>query len=201
MILINRKLKFTLILGVMLFSFFMTISALSAQLSAQSATDLSCLPSSCRRAGQYEPDFACQLEKLNNPASNCCQNKCKDGFTPTELPAEQKELFQFFGNKVIITEGNRIPALINLLVSTVLGFMSLYALFQGIYLGAVKRPKATSEEDVAKINKTLQSLILGFILAWSFIFIIQFVANLLGLGDLSTMQLVGEDGGTIITIN
>lgn len=174
----------------------------SVQINAQpTSSDITCLPSACQVPGGFEPDFACQTERILNPGSNCCINKCTVDASVIDLPPETTVLFEFFGNSLIITDGSRIPALINLLISTFLGFISLYAVIYGIYLGAYARPNATDEESIAQINKSLQSVIIGFALAWSFIFIIQFVASLLGLGDLSTLDLVGNSGSsTTITI-
>lgn len=156
-----------------------------------------CLPDSCKVRGGYLPDFQCVNEKLINPSSDCCIDKCAT--EPSgEVPDEYQPLFEFFGYSLAVTKDQQIPTLINLAITTALGFASVYALVMGIYEGAFVRARVTEAEEIEKSNKVILSLIAGFFLAWGFIVIIQIVANLIGLGDLQNLELVGDNGTTIV---
>ncbi|MCA9387170.1 hypothetical protein KC669_04005 [Candidatus Dojkabacteria bacterium] len=155
-----------------------------------------CLPESCKVKGGYLPNFTCINEKIVNPQSDCCIDKCA-GEGESEVPEEYAPLFSFFGATFAVTKDQQIPTLINLAITTALGFASVYALVMGIYQGAYVRSKATDPETIEQTNKVITSLILGFILAWGFIVIMQVVANLIGLGSLQNLELVGDSGQTI----
>ncbi len=158
-----------------------------------------CIPSEC--PNDYEPDFNCINKKLFDPSYGCCENKCKGSPSPTQIPSELSPLITIFGQTFAIKNGQQIPTLINLAISTVLGVISVYAVLNGIYLTGFKRANTTDQAEIEKINKNLTTMILGFILAWSFIIIIQLVSSLLGLGSLSNLTVIGGgDGGSTITI-
>jgi hypothetical protein len=166
-----------------------------------------CIPPSCPT--DYEPDFNCIQKQILDPTAKnpssaqfCCENKCKDiGGLPTEDRARQLDpLFTFFGQTLYVSVAERIPTLINLAITTALGLMSVYTVVYGTYVAGYKRTQTTDPGEIEKISKTLKNLVLGFVLAWSFIFIIQLVASLLGLGSLSNLTLVGDGGGSTITI-
>lgn len=175
---------------------FMFLSVFKYETNAQ----LSCLPSSCQQPGLFEVDFACVNKKLLDPGASCCEEKCLDTNDSFVVPSEYDPLFSFFGYTFAITSGQQLPTLINLAITTFLGFVSVYAIIMGIYQGAILRAGTDDPEEIAKISKTFITLILGFFLAWGFIVIIQIVASLLGLGSLQNLTLIGDTGGTTITI-
>jgi len=151
----------------------------------------------------YVPDFNCIQKKFVDPAFNCTENKCPGdaGVTDAEV-TEFEPLLEFFGTELYIESEDEFPVLINLAITTVLGIASVYAIVRGIFVGAVLRAQTTNEEEIVKYNKEFTTLILGFILAWSFILIMQIVASLLGLGSLQDLTLISDDGtgGSTIVI-
>ena len=177
-----------LIIFVFSFVFFRGTNRVNAQAE--------CLPDACKVKGGYVPNFTCINEKFVNPGSTCCVDKCA-GEDPGEVPAEYQPLFEFFGATFAVTKEQQIHKLINLAITTALGFASVYALIMSIYQGAFVRARATDAEAIEQSNKVILSLIAGFFLAWGFIVIIQVVANLLGLGSLQNLELIGNSGTTI----
>jgi hypothetical protein len=143
----------------------------------------------------YTIDFNCQNRRIMDPSETCCIHKCKDQDDPTAAPEQLDEL-EVFGFRIAIDATKKIPVLINLLFTTALGLVSVYTVVVGIYYAGVKRAKATTSEEIESINKTLKQLTLGFIIAWGFIFIVQFVFNLLGLGSLNDMIIIERIGET-----
>lgn len=175
-----------------------------ANLSVIDASAPSCTPN-C----EFEPDFSCINRKILDPTFDCCENKCVGAADSVELPEEYTKVISVFGSTIVIDTSDPIgviSVLVNLAITTVLGFISLYALIRGIYEGGIKRAKSIDAGEIEASNKTVQTLILGFVLAWSFIFIIQFVASIIGLGSLSDLQVLQGDlsedsGGDQIIIN
>jgi hypothetical protein len=157
-----------------------------------------CIPEECSGQGEYVPDFSCINRKLLDPTDTCCENKCKDSAGAEEPEVYREVINSFFGYSLAVRDGQQIPVLINLAITTVLGFVSLYALVMGIYLGGYVRSRATTAEEIESTNKKLTTLIIGFILAWGFIVIVQIVANLIGLGSLNSLELVGSGGSDIV---
>ncbi|MDQ6986086.1 MAG: hypothetical protein Q9M91_05795 [Candidatus Dojkabacteria bacterium] len=172
---------------------------------------LFCIPENCPR--EYIPNTACLNEQILNPASpeaaTCCENKCKDDAlnsiatgTKTSAPAEIDALITMFGQTVSVKNEDRFAVFVNLAITTVLGAIAAYTLVYGIILAAYKRPNTVDAEEIARINKTLTNMILGFVLAFSFVLIMQVFANLLGLGNLASIQLTGSTpSDTQIVIN
>ncbi|MEP7103846.1 MAG: hypothetical protein ABI721_04015 [Candidatus Dojkabacteria bacterium] len=161
-------------------------------------------PTACKSQNDtncYVPDFSCSNAKFLNPQTICCSNKCNGGGTIGTIDPGDASLirsFNIFGTKFSFSSGS-IPSLINAIISTFLGIVSIYALARGAYLGAVIRPGVTSSDDISKINKEIVNLIIGFILAWSFIFIIQFVATVLGIGNLNDLNVTNTGTEIVIT--
>jgi hypothetical protein len=160
------------------------------------------------KAAGYTADLNCQLKRITNPQNpGCCINKCVDAdgedtgsVTSAENPAVFTNL-EVFGTTIKINPNN-IGTIINILFTTVLGLVSIYAIARGIYVTGVKRPMATTPDQIAEINKELTNLIIGVIISWGFIIVIQVVANLLGVGQLNNLDISGgAEGGTVITIN
>ena len=167
--------------------------------TGETKAQLSCLPEDCRGQGQYTIDFSCVNKKITSPGFNCCEEKCVGDPGATDVLNEEIEpLFSFFGYTFAVREGQQIPVLINLVITTFLGIVSVYTLGMGIYQGAVVRARATDPETIAAVQKTVLTLIIGFILSWGFIVIIQVIANLIGLGSLQDLTLVGDGGINII---
>lgn len=159
------------------------------------------IPADCSAPGEYEPDFNCINNKFLNPNLECCPNKCVGGSTSSPEDDTYQQI-NFFGTTVGLdfSNPNTIPTLVNLGISTFLGIISIYALFRGIYVAAFIRTSATDPARIAAINKELTNLVIGFIIAWGAIFIVQLVANIIGLGSLSNLQVAGTQGAYVITI-
>lgn len=148
----------------------------------------------------FIPDFNCTNRRIFDPIVKCCENKCPGATTQTDQAVEFSTLISFFGNSLTIKSAQQIPTLINLAITTVLGLFSVYAIGYGMFVAGFVRAKTTNEEEIVKANKTLITLILGFVLAWGFIIIMQFVANIVGVGSLSNMQFLQEnpDGSVVV---
>ncbi len=177
--------------------FFLISGIFSNILIVNAQNEPICVPTGCPE--DYVPDFDCVSKQLLNPADGCCENKCR-GEAGQDQPTEFKPLFTFFDTDVRVETGQQIPTLINLVITTFLGLISVYAAVYGIYIAGFVRAKTTDAAEIERVNKILRNLILGFILAWSFIIIIQLVANTLGLGSLNSLELVEEGGSDVITI-
>jgi len=137
---------------------------------------------------QYEPDFACINAKILNPNTDCCRNKCVGDSNSVQDPIIPKyQEFGILGIKVKIDE-SKIPSLINIALSTFLGIIAIYALFRGIYVAGVKRTQATDEATIENVSKELTAIVIAFIIAFSSIFIVQLVFNVLGLGSLNDLN-------------
>ncbi len=171
---------------------FLTVG--SVKISAATCSPPDYIPSQCPK--DYTPDYTCLNIKILKPndatAKSCCINKCRNdsdvnGGT-TQDPVRRLEAF---GAKFDITASS-IPKIINLAISAILGILSAYVLFRGVYVAAVKRTQTTSADEITKVNKELSSLIVGFIVLWSVIFIIQLVFGVLGLGNVTSIN-IGTD--------
>ena len=189
-----------------------SVSLLSVKVSA--ASDCIApyfIPNKCQNpyiAGQaegYTADLNCQLVRITQPgtpAASCCPNICvgPDGkeIGGKTNPKEFQKL-EVFGTTIKINPDN-IGTIINILFTTVLGIVSLYAIFRGIYVTGVKRPLAITADQIAEINKELTNLIIGVIICWGFIIVIQVIANLLGVGQLNNLDFSSDSSGTVITI-
>jgi hypothetical protein len=155
----------------------------------------------------FVPDNDCVSRKLFDPSYPCFENKCRGTAGSADKADEVTTLLQAFGTKVIVKTNDPVKfvaVLINLAITTFLGLISVYAIIYGVYVGGVKRAQSIDDAEIAAANKTLVTLIAGFILAWSFIFIIQVVSSILGLGNLSDLELIsssGEATGDTITID
>ncbi len=149
-------------------------------------------PNSGEMVPDYVPDLNCAARKIIDPKFQCCYNKCRN--KSGESVADEYLEFVVFNTNFRINPEN-VPSLINLGFSTFLGIVSVYALFRGIYVAGVKRTEAITPDDIEKLNKELTSLVIGFVIAWAFILIIQIVANILGVGDLSRLDVSSESGG------
>lgn len=180
-----------------------------SSISASQCTAPYYIPSGCespyvpgQRAG-YTADLNCQLEKLVNPGSDCCPNICVDRSGNPSVSVDNPDLFwdlEVFGTLIRINPENT-PVLVNILFTTALGIVSLYVIIRGIYVTGVKRPMAITPEEIAEINKELTNLVIGAIICWGFIILIQVVANLLGVGSLGSLDFSGGSSGSVITIN
>lgn len=152
------------------------------------------IPDAC--PSNYTPNFNCINRKLIDPSYSCCRNICKDqaGAIPIEeQPGVYQQLFSFFGRTIAISSGNQLVAIFNIGITTVLGMFTVFALVFGVYTAAIVRAKTTDEEEIANSNKTLINIIIGFTLAWSFLFIIQIVMGFLGMGNLSNLVFLDNN--------
>lgn len=185
-------------------SFFLSLTTTSVKAAFPPGCDGPIgIPSNCQKpcansadtSNCYTPDFQCINSKFVNSATSCCNNKCSTD--NSVLPPLELSELNIFGTKFRLSP-SAIPSVINALISTFLGVVSFYALGRGAYIGAILRTRATSADDIAKVNKEVVNLLIGFVLAWSFIFIIQFISSVLGIGSLNNFNV--ENTGTVITI-
>jgi len=165
-----------------------------------------CLPQGCEEPGFYEPDYACILAKtLNTPGSSgrvdCCENKCKDGTNIVDDPTQLSSEFTNFGvfNVNVKVSYEKLPTLINLGFSTILAGLAIYALIRGIYIYAIKLANTTKAEDIAAVTKEATAIVIGFILAVTFLFITQVVFSILGLPPLNDLDLTIDPNNTPTT--
>lgn len=205
MIMINQKFIKILVIGF----FFSIVLSLASFVKVSAAFPAGCsgpfgVPTACPKpcantteSGCYVPDFQCSNSKFIDPQTICCNNKCNGTTSPDTGSTDIIRSFNIFGTKFSFYPSS-VPSLINAAITTFLGFVSIYALVRGMYIGAVLRTRATSSEDIAKVNKEIINLIIGFVLAWSFIFIIQFISSVLGIGNLNDLNV--SNTGTEIVI-
>lgn len=162
----------------------------------------------CPAGVDYVPDFKCVLARtIGTPSAAdearvvCCPNKCQgeDDTTDAEVQSviEEYEEFQFFNSWVYISP-EKIPAMVNLAISAVIGLLGIYALVRGLYVAAIKRPNAITSDQIAAVNKEFMNLILGFALTFTAIFAVQLVASLFGasITDLTIVTNPSEIEGT-----
>ncbi|MCS7316995.1 MAG: hypothetical protein NZZ41_01560 [Candidatus Dojkabacteria bacterium] len=162
---------------------------------------------SCPEGIRIKINADCQTKKILNPSSaearTCCLLICENN--RQQLSDEGLGRFvnlNIFNTKfrLDLTDSRTVEFLISLFVSTILGIVSLYALFKGTYLLAFVRPNLTKSDDIKKLNQKITALVAGFTLAWGAIFIIQLTFNFLGLGDITDFSLFEEEEATVITI-
>lgn len=190
----------------------LTISAAGGGQTRECSGDPYEIPSECK--DDFIIDAKCQSLKILSPqselAQKCCIHICKGDTSTAEDPKntlnqEDLAFLNVFGVKLGLdfSAENRtktISTLINLVITTILGIFSFYALFRGVYLAAVKRPVLTKPEDISKLNKEFTSLLIGFVIAWGVIFIVQLVFSILGLGSLTNFSFENAQNGVVITI-
>lgn len=179
------------------FIFFIFLQNVSAQSYVGDPGDYAPIfqaPANC--PDDFIADLACSRAKVLNATTVCFENKCPGapgyGSDASTAGVDTFQELEVFGAKFYINSSQRIAAIINIGFSTFLGIVSLYALVRGIYVGGFKRAGTTEAETIASANKELVNLIIGFALAWSFIFILQFVMGLLGFGSINELVLVGD---------
>ncbi len=197
-----------------IFLFLVTSLVLASSIKISAATDCVApyfIPDACAvpyipgKSPGYTADLNCQIVRITKPGTTeaqCCPNICVDTDgtrISATLPTEVTQT-EVFGTNIRINPDSA-GTIINILFTTVLGLVSVYAIIRGIYVTGVKRPMAIEAEKIAEINKELTNLVIGLIISWGFIILIQVVANLLGVGQLSNLDISGgESGGTVITI-
>lgn len=200
-------------LKALLFIVITIILSSGIKLSAQSTDCIApyFIPDDCSvpyvpgKSGGYTADLNCQIVRITKPGTDeakCCPNICVNengDRVSAQLPSEITQT-EVFGTTIRINPDNS-GTIINILFTTILGLVSVYAIVRGIYVTGVKRPMAITPDQIAEINKELTNLIIGVVICWGFIILIQVVANLLGVGQLNNLDISGgESGGTIITI-
>ncbi len=148
----------------------------------------------------FVTDFACVQNKIVNPEDSCCVDICPGGNSSTLDPAYEQ--FNIFVTKININSEHKVAALINVTITTVLGAISLYTLFRGFYIAAYKRANTTDSAEIEKITTELKNLVIGFVICWTFIFVMQFVMTLLGIGNLNQLVILGDPNpSNVIIIN
>lgn len=207
----RNKLKIIVVLSFLVFSLLQIVFLSTGNIVVKGSSD--CLPplgtpAACTKACKtqedsncYEPDFQCINAKILNPSLACCNNKCRGSASSVSEP-ETFTKFEVFGTRFYVQSNRKLVALINVVITTILGGASLYALGRGIYLGAVKRANTDNPEEIQAIyNEIIKAIIPGFILLWMVIIIVQVVFSALGLGSLNQLVILGDpDPGTVITI-
>lgn len=189
------------------------------KISADSVGSASCqapyyIPSGCNtpyvpgKSPGYTADLNCQLVRITKPGTPealCCPNICVDANgdkqtgSGADVVPEVTNLEVF--NTTIRINPNNAGTIINILFTTVLGLVSVYAIVRGLYVTGVKRAMAITPDQIAELNQELTNLVIGVVICWGFIIVIQVVANVLGVGQLNNLDISGgESGGTVITI-
>ncbi len=164
------------------------------------------IPSMCQDS--YTLDNKCNVARIINPEVDCCINKCTNidnGYDPDaecsgpgdpdcDVTSVLNSL-NIFGTKIQYSN-EKIPSLVQLGLSAFLAVVSFYALFRGMYLYSIKRTQTTDAAEIGKINKEFGNIIIGFVLAWSAIFIVELVMRILGLPTLTQITLERIDDGS-----
>lgn len=195
-----KKINFKIIIFVLVFLIQVILVLSPVEITHAQVDDVTCKSVYDRCNTTFIPDFNCTNRRIFDPKIKCCENKCPEDELSPEA-SEFSTLISFFGNSLTIKSTQQIPTLINLGITTILGFFSIYSLGYGMYVAGFVRARTTNEEEIVKANKTLITLILGFVLAWGFIIIMQFVANIVGVGSLSNLQLIQEQpSGSVVVI-
>lgn len=161
-------------------------------------------PASCTGVNEFTFDAACEFRRITNKEETCCVAICKSDAASgnlTEDSAAYQSLISFFGRTLAIRSEDQIPALINLGISSFLGVISAYAMIRGVYVGGVVRAQSTDPEKIAEANKELGVMIVAVVIAFSFIIIIQILANLLGLGSLNNLVVYEDPSNPGTTTN
>jgi len=155
------------------------------------------VPPSCTT--DFVPDLNCQANKISNPDDKCCPNVCPGSKGEIIDPSSSTyRKFVIFGTEFRL-DPNKVPAVIKVVFQTFLGIVSIYALVRGVYVAGFKRTTVNTPDEIAKINKELTNLVIGFMICWGFILVVQVVGNFLGLGSLNTVS-VGTSGGPVVVI-
>jgi hypothetical protein len=121
----------------------------------------------------------------------CCISKCaNEQISGSEL--EQLRVFyrtfNFFGTKVNINTDSLVGWL-TLGIQAFLAVVSIIALVKGIKAGVIDVPKG---EELDKVKRDITNTIMGFILAWGAIFIIQIILSVLGIPGLNELVIIGD---------
>lgn len=148
----------------------------------------------------YVPDFDCVNYKFRDPSFQCCINQCKNAPSEGDQNGQVQQFFSqfnFFGTNIRLDPA-RIPSLLNLLVTTILGINAVYALFRGMYIGLVIRSQTIDDAEIQKVSAEARNLFIGAALSFGTIFIVQLVANFLGVGQITTLDF--SNVGDTITI-
>ena len=159
------------------------------------------VPAACPNT--YKPDLNCTANKFSNPDSKCCPNFCPQGegsnaTNITQLSSTYRKLVIFGTDYRFSPEST--SGVIKLVIQTILGLVSLYALVRGVYLAGFKRTLVTTPDEIGKINKELTNMLIGFIICWGFILILQFVSNFLGLGSLTALSGTDNSGANVVVV-
>ncbi|GIW58879.1 MAG: hypothetical protein KatS3mg086_164 [Candidatus Dojkabacteria bacterium] len=185
--------------------FFMFPVNVLAQGSSGDYSRIGSVPENCPE--DFVVDFSCQRAKLVDSTVDCFENKCPDApsYEEQQNGSEENSLLNsldVFGARFNIDSGQEIAAVINILISTFLGIVSLYALIRGVYVAGFKIAGNTEQEKLTEARNEIVQLVLAFVIAWSAIFVLQFVFSLLGLGSINNYILFGDNQqGTQIVIN
>ncbi len=209
-----KKLLLGLILAVSLFNVASVSYVKAAGQCSGDCTAPCYIPSACTKAynpgvsGGYTADINCATKSILDPSilnhsspKFCCPNKCvdsngNDAATATGEDTTFKK-FEVFGTTFRVNPNN-VGTIINIIMISILGAISVYVLIRGIYVAGIKRTMAVTDEEIANLNKELTNLVIGFIICWGFIIVIQLVANLLGVGSLSNLDISGGNGGGLV---
>lgn len=152
-------------------------------------------PTPCAGGSQntncYIPNFDCLSQRVLDPMIICCISKCaNEQISGSEL--EQLRVFyrtfNFFGTKVNINTDSLVGWL-TLGIQAFLAVVSIIALVKGIKAGVIDVPKG---EELDKVKRDITNTIMGFILAWGAIFIIQIILSVLGIPGLNELVIIGD---------
>ncbi len=181
--------------------FLITLIALTAfgnTVYAQDPTDYNYRPPGCENT--YVVDANCVQRRLLNPSYVCQVNICPNE-QGEEPPEEVAKLITIFGQNLYVYSSNKVAALVNMLLIGVMTVMTVIAFIYGVFVAAVQRSKSTEAGEIETANKTLLRLILGFVLAWSIIVVMQFVFSILGIGGLTDITISNDENQDSIIIS
>lgn len=144
----------------------------------------------------FVPDLSCTKAKVLRPNVDCFENKCPSAAsydTPSSSASgDTFDELEVFGVKFYVNSAKRFAAILNILISTFLGVVSMYALLRGIYVGGYIRANTIDANVIASANKEFLNLMIGFAISWGFIFILQFFMSFLGYGSINQLVLFGD---------
>lgn len=154
----------------------------------------------CQNDEEPIPDNNCVLQKLFDPTFQCCELKCPEDESAVQA-SQVEELINIFGNTIFVPSARRFGVVANMALISVMTGLTAFAFIFGTITAGYRRTQATTEEEIIAVNKTLVRIIVGFILAWSVVIIVNLVTTLFGLGSVADLTVVDEDSDPEITIS
>lgn len=148
----------------------------------------------CPGGEQPKIDLTCQRQKLLDPNYPCVVSYCGDT-NPNSIDSDVVDL-NVFGTRIRLNSDVALARVIMFVFNALLGIGAIAAAGLGL-AAAARRAGAETDDDVQKIQKTMQRAIVGFVIMSMALLILQVITSALGLGsvfDLATFSdlLPGE---------